>query len=82
MNVKNPKAYQLAEELARLQGKTLTAVVIAALEQQLAEEKRKNDQGARAARLHAFAIEFAKGMKPGSNSAAHADIYDENGMPV
>ena len=82
LNVKNPKAYQLATELARLQGKTLTAVVIAALEQQLAQERRKASQENKAERMLAFADWFSKGMAPGSHSSRHAELYGEDGMPV
>src|ERR1700679_155901 len=41
LNLKNPRAYSLAAELAQLTGESLTASVIAALEHQLEAERRK-----------------------------------------
>jgi len=39
LNVKNPRAYELAAELSRLTGESLTAVVIGSLEKRLEAER-------------------------------------------
>ena len=81
LNLKNPKAYTLASEIAKITGESLTTVVITALEQRLEEEQKKRGNGRTAERILAFAEQFAPGMKPGSTSADHADLYGEDGLP-
>jgi antitoxin VapB len=81
LNLKNPKAYSLASELSHLTGESLTAAVIAALELRLSEERRKHGHGRTAERILEFARKFAPGMKPGSHSADHAELYGDDGMP-
>ena len=81
LNLKNPRAYALASELSHLTGESLTAAVIAALEQRLELERRTRGTPT-AARILAFAERFAAGMAPGSRSVDHAaELYGEDGMP-
>ena len=80
LNLKNPKAYLLASELAKLTGETLTTAVIASLEQRLEAERRKRG-GRTAKNILAFADRFAAGMSPGSHSANHAELYGDDGLP-
>ncbi len=82
LNLKNPRAYSLASEISRLTGESLTAAVITALEQRLAEERRKRGGSTTAEKILAFSERFAPGMRPGSRSADHAeDLYGDDGMP-
>jgi antitoxin VapB len=81
LNLKNPRAYSLASEISHLTGESLTAVVIAALEQRLAAERQKRGGSTTAERILAFAKRFAQGIPPGIRSADHADLYGEDGMP-
>jgi len=82
LNLKNPRAYSLASELSHVTGESLTAAVIAALEQRLETERRKRGGTIRAERILAFAERFAPGMAPGSYSLEHAtELYGDDGMP-
>jgi len=80
LNLKNPKVYLLASELARLPGETPTTAVITALEQCLEAERIKRS-GRTAKNILAFADRFAAGMSPGSHAANRADLYDDHGLP-
>ena len=79
LNIKNPAAHQLAQELADLTGESLTAAVTEALRERLARVKRKGmadrlmEIGRRtAARLNA----------PGTKMMEIEDLYDEEtGLP-
>ena len=81
LNLKNPRAYELASELSRLTGENLTTTVIVALEQRLASERRNKGNGMTIEKMLALAERFSAGVKPGSTSAGHADIYGEDGLP-
>jgi antitoxin VapB len=81
LNLKNPRAYSLASELAHLTGESLTTTVINALELRLEAERRKHGGNTTAEKILAFAERFAQGMAPGSNSADHAELYGDDGMP-
>jgi antitoxin VapB len=82
LNVKNPRAYELASQLAELTGESLTGVVIHSLEERLLEERRKRARTTAAARILAFADRFAAGMSPDHGSADHASLlYGDDGMP-
>jgi antitoxin VapB len=82
LNLKNPRAYLLASELSDLTGESMTAVVIAALEERLAAERRTRVGKTTAESILAFAERFASGMPQGSRSADHATaLYGDDGMP-
>ncbi len=82
LNLKNPRAWLLASELSRLTGESLTAAVIAALEQRLEAERRKRGGRTQAEKILAFGERFAPGMAPGTRSSDHAmDLYGDDGMP-
>lgn len=53
MNIRDPRAEELARKLAHLRNSTMTSVVIEALEQELAREKRKKPLSQRVALLRA-----------------------------
>ena len=79
LNIKNPEAHRLAEELAGLTGESLTTAVTEALRERLARLKRRGmadrlmDIGRRAAaRLNA----------PGATMMEIDDLYDDRtGLP-
>jgi len=82
LNLKNPRAYELAQEIAHLTGETMTAAVIEALEQRLRTERLRRGGKTTASEILAFAERFAAGMAPGSRSEEHASgLYGEDGMP-
>jgi antitoxin VapB len=83
LNLKNPRAYELASELAQLTGETLTSAVLTALELRLEDERQKRGSGSTTAdRILAFARAFAPGVAAGASSEGHADLlYGEDGMP-
>lgn len=83
LNIKNPKAHELAERVARLTGETLTEAVTNALRQRL--ERIENVAAADEERFHQL-----KAMVKGSRSLwlepnlsmEHGDLlYDERGLP-
>jgi hypothetical protein len=65
-----------------LTGESLTAVVIGSLEKRLDEEKRQRGAKAKAEWIREFGKKFKEGMAPGSHSSQHADMYDEDGLPI
>jgi len=82
LNLKNPRAHELAAELASLTGESLTSAVIRAIEDRLAEERRKRGQKRKAERMLDFAARFAQGMPDTCHSADHASLlYGEDGLP-
>jgi antitoxin VapB len=81
LNIKNDEAHQLATELARLTGETLTQAVTEALRERLIRERWRRRTDDIAARL----------MKIGKRYAALPDTgrspdeilgYDEHGLPT
>jgi antitoxin VapB len=82
LNVKNPKAHELAAQLSDLTGDSITAVVIAALEAKLREEQQKRSSVTTKDRILAFADRFAQGVDKKHTSADHADLlYGVDGLP-
>jgi antitoxin VapB len=78
LNLKNPRAYQLASELSRLTGESLTAVVIGALEARLSEKRKQ----AKFDEMRELIERFKAEMPPGTTSADHNGLYDdETGLP-
>ena len=83
LNIKNPKAYELAHELAALTGESLTAAVIVALAERLEAEKVSRGLiKSKLERMRELAVRFKAGMDPTFRSEDHAAmLFDENGMP-
>ncbi len=63
-------------------GKSLTTAVTAALEQRLEQEHHRQSEKRPAQEILKYAERLAAGMKPGSDSSRHADLYGEDGMPA
>ncbi|HEY1613713.1 MAG TPA: type II toxin-antitoxin system VapB family antitoxin [Rhizomicrobium sp.] len=78
LNVKNPEAHRLAQELAELTGESLSAAVTEALKERLARLRR---QGL-ADRLMAIGRDFASRMSEETATLDHGEfLYDEKGLP-
>lgn len=80
LNIKNQEAYDLARELARLSGTSMTDVVLDALRTQRAEVRRQRQQ--RKQQLMAIAQRCAAHIQQPTRAVAHDDmLYDEAGLP-
>jgi len=79
LNLKNPKAYQLASEISQFTGESLTQTVITALEMRLKETKKQPTRTAE--NMLAFVKRFSSGMRPRMRSEDHADLYGDDGLP-
>jgi antitoxin VapB len=81
LNIKNREAHQLAAELAKRTGETMTAAITTALRERLDRLRREQDVGL-AERLLAIGEDCAKRLKEPFRSAAHGDLlYDDQGLP-
>lgn len=83
LNLKNPKAHELAAELADLTGESLTTAVILALEERLQTERRKREKRKSGAeRILEFSRRFSAGLPEGLKSQDHSSLlYGEDGLP-
>jgi antitoxin VapB len=81
LNIKNQETYQLAEELAKLTGESLTKAVTEAVRERLVRVRR--DQGVRLSdRLLRIGRDCAKRLREPYRSTDHGDLlYDERGLP-
>jgi antitoxin VapB len=80
LNIKNPEACRLIEELAEATGETLTSAVAIAVRERL-ERIRRRDEGL-AERLLAIGRDCAKRFGPEYRALDHdALLYDEDGLP-
>jgi antitoxin VapB len=80
LNIKNREAHQMAEELSKLTGESMTTAVTIALRERLARVRQ--EQGLSLAdRLLAIGRDCAARKEP-FRSADHGDLlYDECGLP-
>jgi antitoxin VapB len=82
LNIKNEEAYELAAELARLTGRSMTAVVIDALRTQLKLMQRYQEKESRLDELMAIGKRCADHIHHPVTALQHGEIlYDESGMP-
>ena len=82
LNIKNDETCQLADELARLTGETMTGAITVALRERLEREMRARSAEALARELRAIGQRCAKLMGPGPSAIEHGDLlYDEQGLP-
>lgn len=78
LNIKNPRAHKLAQELAKLTGESMATAVTEALRERLARERRKG----LAERLMEIGRECAASMSEETRKRDHGDfLYDKNGLP-
>jgi len=81
LNLKNPRAHELAAELAEMTGESLTTAVIKALEERI-RAVRQTEQKSKSELILEFADRFARTMPAGCRSSDHATLlYDEDGLP-
>lgn len=81
LNIKNKQAHELASELAKRTGESLTEAVTKALRERLDRMAGKHGSGL-ADRLLAIGKDCAAHLKEPFRSAPHGDLlYDENGLP-
>jgi antitoxin VapB len=80
MNIKSEKAHQLAKQLARETGESMTAVIEQALEEKLIRLGRHQERAARLRRIN----EIVAGLPPvpPGVTSDHSDLYDEDGLPA
>jgi antitoxin VapB len=81
LNLKSDEAYRLAKELAERTGKSMTAAVIEALQEQLARMKKESE-----AEFVERILAITKGARQEWGepylSVDHGDLlYDERGLP-
>jgi antitoxin VapB len=82
LNIKNPDACRLIEELADATGETMTGAVTIAVRERL-DRLRRQDAGSLAERILAIGRDCAKRLGPEYRALDHdALLYDEKGMPI
>jgi len=82
LNVKNDETCQLARELARMTGETMTRAITIALRERLARETRRRDLDARVDELLAIGRRCAASLEPGPSAMEHGDaLHDDLGLP-
>jgi antitoxin VapB len=80
LNIKSPEVHQLARELARKTGQTMTEVVTEALREHLHRVERKTGPKALSEDLLAIGRRCARTLK--GKSVDHASmLYDKRGLP-
>jgi antitoxin VapB len=80
LNIKDPEAHQLAQELSKATGETMTEAVTVALRERIARLRRSRKADATAAELLAIGTRCAASLK--CRPVDHATLlYDENGLP-
>jgi hypothetical protein len=82
LNLKDAETYELAAELAALQGDTLSGAVKTALRETLEREKHGLSKGERLKRMLEIAHRYARRAGPARMTAEEAIGYDENGLPT
>ncbi|MGA8877877.1 MAG: type II toxin-antitoxin system VapB family antitoxin [Candidatus Korobacteraceae bacterium] len=81
LNIKNPETHNLAKELARRTGESMTEAVTQALGERL-ERVRHSQRGPRAKRLMRIARDCASRLKePYKSIDVDELLYDEKGLP-
>lgn len=82
LNIKNEETCQLASELARLTGNTMTAAITMALRERLEKEHRVRSAENRLHEMRAIAERCASLLGPGPPAVEHGEVlYDEQGLP-
>jgi antitoxin VapB len=80
LNIKDPQAHKLAQELARETGESMTAAVTQAIRERLEAVRRRRKRDAMQAALTAIGKRGAELFK--GPYVDHADLlYDEKGLP-
>lgn len=84
LNIKDPEAHRLAQELAEVTGESLTRAVVAALRERLERVRARRARRARslADELDEIAIHCASLPVRDARSPDEILGYDETGMPA
>lgn len=80
LNIKSAEAHELAAELARLTGESMTKAVTEAIRERLARERQKRDEDQLFAELMAIADQCAAHPLRDHRSLEEI-LYDERGLP-
>jgi antitoxin VapB len=83
LNIKNPEAHRLAQELAELTGESMATAVTKAVRLRIEEIKRQRKiKGSLADEIMRIGREAAALMTEEERTANYDDdLYDENGLP-
>jgi hypothetical protein len=82
LNIKSEEAHELAAELAKLTGRSMTAVVVDALRAQVNQHRRNQAKVARVQELMEIGRRCAAHLQQHPAATQHGDLlYDELGMP-
>jgi antitoxin VapB len=80
LSIKSQEAHDLAAELARLTGESMTQAVIVAIRERLERQERRRDKAALVAEPMAIARRVASHQRKDLRS--HGEfLYDERGLP-
>jgi antitoxin VapB len=80
LNIKNPEAHRLAQELAALTGESMAAAVTESVRERLTRIRQQREP--LAARLLAIGKDCAAHLKEPARSIDHADLlYGADGLP-
>jgi antitoxin VapB len=80
LNIKSAEAHELAAELARLTGESMTRAVTQAIRERLERERRERDKEKVVADAMAIARRVAR--HPRKDRRPHGEfLYDERGLP-
>jgi antitoxin VapB len=80
LNIKNPEAHRLAQELAALTGESMAAAVTESVRERLARVRQQREP--LAARLLAIGKDCAAHLREPARSIDHADmLYGADGLP-
>lgn len=81
LNIKNPEACRLIEELADATGETMTGAIVTAVRERL-ERVRQPGRGSLAERLLTIGRDCARRLGPEYRALDHDGLlYDEKGLP-
>ncbi len=82
LNIKAPKAHELAKELANLTGESMTQAVITAIRERLLREKKRHRQDRDAFVERVMAIGRECAALPILDPEASVEmLYDDDGLP-
>jgi antitoxin VapB len=80
LNIKSPEAHELAGQLARVTGESMTKAVTEAIRERLEREQRRRNEEAVVAKAMAIARRVAS--YPRKDRRPHGELlYDERGLP-
>jgi antitoxin VapB len=82
LNLKNPEAHQLAQDLAALTGESMTAAVTTALRERLERIRRERSKEQFMVEIDQIVMGFQRALGKSRQVPDHGSmLYDENGLP-